>query len=224
MGLPAAKFLSSPVDQRRPLVWSKITGEGEENQSGKMQYLQSVILDPKNNKDDAATIAKIDAFWEENRPAEKRKAKSMGYYLNDPLLDADGEKQYDEDDHLVRDPNGKIILTFKTGTTFPDGKQKVVKIFSSKNKVISLGGQIIGNESEGIVSGAMGLYIVKSKQGKIQNAGVTLYLDAIQLKKFVPYEGDDAGFGASDDEDGFTGVDDDGEGFEGEAGRANVRL
>ena len=222
MAMPTKKFLSYPKEQQRPLMWSKITGEGEENQSGKMQYLQSAILDPKNNKDDAATIKAIDDFWEEHRPAEKRKAKSLGYYLNDPLLDAEGEKQFDEDDHLVRDPDGKVILTFKTGTTFPDGKAKVVKLFNSKNKVISLGDQIIGNESEGIVSGTMGLYITKSKN-KITNAGVTLYLDAVQIKKFVAYEGADAGFGASEDEDGFTGVDDDGEGFTGEE-QKTVRL
>lgn len=197
------------------LAWVKITGEGEKNQSGKLQYLASIILDPKNNETDAAYIAEIDTFWEENRPPEKRKPKSLGYYLNDPLLDKDGNKQYDDDDHIIRDPDGKVIVTYKTGIVFPDGKAKVVKIYNSKNKVVSLGDASIGNGSEGHISGAMGMYIVKTK-GKVTSAGVTLYLDAIQLKKFVEYTGGDAGFESSNEDDGgFTGVDEDA-GFTGE--------
>ena len=204
------------VTPKMSLAWVKITGDGEENMSGKMQYLASGILDVKNDPAHAAFIAKIDAFWAENRPAEKRKAKSLGYYLNDPLLDADGQKQYNDDDKLIKDPDGKVLVTFKTGVAFPDGKRKVIKIYNAKNKIVSLGDQTIGNGSIGHISGAMGIYVNKSKQGKITDAGVTLYLDAIQLKKFIAYAGADAGFAADDeDEEGFTGVDED-EGFEGE--------
>ncbi len=210
------------VTPRLSLAWIKITGEGEENMSGKLQYLASGIMDPKNNEADAAYIASIDAFWEENRPAEKRKAKSKGYYLNDPLLDKDGNKQYDDDDKLIKDPDGKVLVTFKTGTTFPDGKGKVVKIYNSKNKIVSLGDVSIGNGSEGHISGAMGIYINKVKN-KIQDAGVTLYLDAIQLKKFIAYTGADAGFAADDEEEGgFTGVDEDA-GFEGEEANTETK-
>ncbi len=114
------------------------------------------------------------------------------------------------------DPVGKVTVQYKTGTTWPDGKAKIVKIYNSKNKVVSIGDAKIGNGSKGCISGSMGIYINKSPQGKILDAGVTLYLDAIQLHKYVEFVGGgDAGFAASDDEDGFTGVDED-EGFEGE--------
>lgn len=203
------------VTPKSDLVWIKITGEGEENMSGKMQYLASIVLDPQNDEIHKAYIAKIDAFWEANRPAEKRKAKSLGYYLNDPLLNKAGEKQYDEDDKLIKDPDGKVLVTFKTGTTYPDGKKKVIKIYNSKNKIVSLGDAIIGNGSVGCLSGAMGMYVNKNnKTKKITDAGVTIYLDAIQLIKFVEYTGGDAGF-ASEEEEGFEGVDEDA-GFEGE--------
>ena len=50
----------------------------------------------------------------------------------------------------------------------------------------------------------MGLYTVE-KAGKVLDAGVTLYLNGIQILKLVEYNADD-GFDADDsEEDGFTG-------------------
>ena len=203
------------VTPRGELCWVIITGEGKADMSGNMKYSATLILDPKKKPEDKAYLDAIDAFWEENRPKEKKVAKSKGYYLNDPLLDKAGEKQYDDEDKLIMDPNGRINVVFKTGVAFKDGKPKKVRIFNSKNQVIALGDQSIGNGSEGHLSGSMGIYLNKNKD-KIVDAGVTLYLDAIQLKKFVPYTGSDAGFAASDDEDDFMGVESDA-GFEGEA-------
>jgi len=197
------------VSPRGELAWVNITGEGKENLNGDMQYVATLILEPKKNPTHQAFIDKIDAFWEENKPEGKKKAKSLGYALYDPLLDKDGNKQYNDEDKLIYDPNGRVSCQFKTGVAFKDGKPKIVKVYNSKNKVISLGDQLIGNGSEGHVSGSMGIYTVNQK-GKLLDAGVTLYLDAIQLIKFVAYEGADAGFDTVDEEDGFVGIDDDG--------------
>jgi len=219
----ASTTLTKIVTPKLPLLWVKITGEGEENMSGAMQYLASALIPAKaeRSEEQQTFLDSIDAFFEANKPAEKRKAKSLGYYLNDPLLDADGNKQYDDEDRLIKDPEGAVLVTFKTGTTFPDGKQKVVKIYNSKNKVVSLGDVQIGNGSVGYISGAMDMYVAKTK-GKITAAGVTLYLNAIQLIKLEEYAGADAGFGAHEEEEGFTGVDEDA-GFEGEAAPSEAK-
>ena len=203
------------VSPKGELAWVTIDGEGKENMSGKMQYVATVILDPKNVEEHQAFLDKIDEYWEEKKPEGRKKPKSTGYSLYDPLLDDDGEKQYKEDDEgnkkLIMDPDGRVGVQFKTGVKFPDGKTKKVKIFNSKNVEVGLGDQKIGNGSVGRISGAMGIYVNKEPgSGKVTGAGVTLYLDAIQLVKFEAYEGGDAGFEADDeDEDGFTGVDED---------------
>lgn len=210
------------------LVWVTITGEGKENLNGKMQYKADMILDPANEPAHQAYLDSLKAFWDENKPKNhKKKPKSLGWYLNDPVvddegnpvLDDEGEKQYVE----IKD-GGKVRLSFKTATTFPDGKAKVVKVYNSKAKRVDLGEIMIGNGSIGYISGAVGTYNVMDPTGKkIIDAGVTLYLDAIQLLKLVKYEGADPGFEAADEDEldegeGFTGVGED-EDFE-EAGES----
>ncbi len=182
------------------LEWVTITGEGKENLSGKMQYVASLILDPDNNKADKEFIASIDAFWDENKPI-KKDAKSLGYYahkVKDAEPDADGDATYTE--------TGKVLLSFKTGISFPDGSPKVVKTYNSKAKPVALGDIKIGNGSIGQIAGAMGIYQVNDPKGKkIIDAGVTLYLDSIKISKLVEFT-QDAGFDADEDsEDGFTG-------------------
>ena len=217
-----ANALQKFKSTRGILEWVTITGEGKENLSGKMKYLANVVLDPKNNEADAACIKSINDFWAENKPKGfKKKAKSLGYRLHDPLLDEDGEETYDEDGNKLFDPEGRIHLTFATDTTYPSGDPKVVKTYNAKANVISLGDKSIGNGSVGIISGMMGIY-TSEKAGKILDAGVTLYLNGIQLIKFVEYDGADDGFDAVEDDDGFTGIEND-EGFESEES-ANVRL
>ncbi len=212
------------ITPRGTLEWVTIDGEGKENLSGKMQYLANIVLDPQNVDTHKAVIDELDAYWAENKPADmgKRKAKSMGYYLHDPLLDDNGDKVLDDEDKVVYDPKGRVHLTFKTGTTFASGDPKVVKIYSAKNKIVSLGETKIGNGTEGHISGAYGIYAnVKNK--KTIDAGVTLYLNAIQIKKLVEFTGGDDGFGTSDEEGGFTGVDEDA-GFEGVESKPTPRL
>lgn len=211
-----AKTITKMITPKGELAWVTIHGEGKENMSGKLQYVASVILDPKK-PEDKAFIESIDDFWDENKPQfmGKRKAKSIGYYPCDPLRGEDGEPLRDDEDKIKYDPEGRIMVSFKTGTTFPDGSTKKVKVYNSKAKEVSLGKIRIGNGSIGFISGAMDIYEVTDSKKKSIDAGVTLYLNAIQINKLVEFSSDD-GFKPSDDEEeegGWTGD----EGFEGTA-------
>jgi len=172
--------LSKTVTPKGELAWVTITGEGKENMSGKLQYKADIILDPKNNEADKAYIAKIDAFWAKNKPANfKKKPKSLGYYFCEKLLDADGNPQKDEEDQYVYNPDGKVSVSFKTSTVWPDGKTKTVKTRNAKGNVVQLGETQIGNGSMGYVAGAMDIYKQETKAKIVASAGVTMYLDEI---------------------------------------------
>lgn len=211
-----AKTLQKVVTPKGELAWVTITGEGKENISGKLQYVASIILDPKHKEADKAFIDSIEEFWADNKPSwmGKRKAKSLGYYLCDPLRNEAGDVIKDDEDKVQYDPEGRVMVSFKTGTTFPDGSTKVVKTYNSKAKEVSLGKLRIGNGSIGFISGAMDIYEVKDNKGKQLDAGITLYLNAIQINKLVEFSSDD-GFKPSEDDEneegGWTGD----EGFEG---------
>lgn len=196
------------------LEWVTIDGEGKENLSGKMQYVANAVFDPQT-EEGQKVVAQINAFWEANKPKGfKKKAKSNGLYFHDLVKDSEGNPVLDEDGNKTYDKDGKMYLAFKTGTSFPDGSQKVVKVYNAKNKLVTLGDTKIGNGSVGRVQGMIGLYMNKSKTGTVLDAGVTLYLDAIQISKLEEYSGDDAGFDVDDEADAWTGEDDT---FEGEA-------
>ena len=178
------------------LEWVTIDGDGKENLSGKLQYVANVVVEA-----DSPVIAQIEKFWEENKPAGfKKKAKSTGIY---PHTTDSGEK--DEDGKPIYKEDGKVYLAFKTGTTFPDGSTKKVQIYNAKARKVELPeGTKIGNGSIGIISGAMGIYQNKTPKGALVDAGVTLYLDAIQILKLEEFT-TDAGFDADDTEDGWSG-------------------
>lgn len=195
----AVKF-QSPKGE---LQWVTIDGEGKENMSGKLQYVANVVM---SAEDAAPLIAKLEAFWEENKPNGFKKApKSMGYY-------PEKEKNPDTDEWDIE--TGRISFAFKTGTTYTDGAAKVINIHNAKGNKISLGGRKIGNGSMGIIGGAMGVYANQPK-GKVLDAGVTLYLNAIQLTKFEEYSTDDSF--AAQEEDGFEGFDETTEQFSDES-------
>ncbi len=181
------------------LEWVIITGEGKENMSGKLQYVASIVLDPENDETAAAYITEIKDFWDEFKPKGFKKApKSMGYYEHTTKTD-----ETDEEGKAIYEPTGKTLLQFKTGTTYADGKPKVIKIFNAKAKEVFLGTKSIGNGTIGHIGGVMGVYKTMTPNGKtIVDAGVTLFLDRIQIKKFVEYE-QASGFDSSDEDDGI---------------------
>lgn len=189
------------------LEWVTIDGEGKENLSGKLQYVANCVVDA-----DSPIVAQIEKFWEDNKPKGfKKPAKSNGIYLHK----TDSGKK-DEDGKAIYEEDGKVYLAFKTGTTFPNGSTKVVQVYNSKAKKVTLPESVkIGNGTIGIVSGAMGIYESKTPKGALVDAGVTLYLDAIQILKLEEFSMD-AGFEADETEgegytgdEGWTGEDDD---------------
>ncbi|UOF80166.1 single-stranded DNA-binding protein [Caudoviricetes sp.] len=206
-----AKF----VTPKGELRWVTITGEGKENMSGKKQYVASLVCNPSDPK--VVEFQKsIQDFWEENRPAGKKVPKSTGIYFANPKRDEAGQPIKDDNDKVVYDEEGDISISVHTGVAFPDGSPKKVKVYNAKAKEVNLGNIRIGNGSIGYISGAMGIYETKDPKGKTIDAGVTLYLDNIQIVKLVEFT-QDSGFAADEEaEDGWTGE----EGWEGEVAEA----
>ena len=171
------------------LEWIFITGKGKKDLSGNDRFVASLVL---NHDTDQCKelIETIEEFWNENKPKKAKDAKSTGFKI---LEDEKGE------------PTGRVSFNFWTGIVFPDGSPKVVKVFNAKGAEVALGEKKIGNGSRGRIKGAMGIY----DNGPAAK-GVTLYLNGIQLTKFVPFTGG-VSFDAVEDEDGdgFEGIDDD---------------
>lgn len=206
----------SPVGD---LKWVIFNGDGKENMSGRLKYSTDLVL-PVDSDDGKALKAQIDAFWADNRPSElppKKPAKSLGYRLEkEPVLDDEGNKQYDDAGKVISRETGNYVFSFATDTTYPSGDKKVINIFNAKGNKVDLGSKKIGNGSRGQISGAMGIYEVREKTGKktLQDAGVTLYLNSIRLTKFVEFSGEEAWDDAGE-EGGWTGEGET-EGWEGE--------
>lgn len=199
---PIKKFKTS----KGSLEWVIIAGEGKENLNGRMKYNASIKL-PADSPD----LEAIKQFWAENKPAKfKKDAKSLGIYpakVDSGEVDEDGKAIY------VEDPDFKV-LAFSTDATYQDGRPKIVQVYNSKARKVALPeGTSIGNGSIGAISGAMGIYTNESKSGSIIDAGVTLYLDAVQIFKLEEYSSN-PGFEADEDEDGWEGGDDGMSGFE----------
>ena len=174
------------------LAWVFITGNGKKDLNGNDRFVASVKY-KKGSKEFKAISEQIDTFWKENKPKGKTRAKSNGI-----------KEEFNKDGEAT----GFFLVNFWTGTVYPDGSDKVIKTYNSKGAEVALGARKIGNDSRGAISGAMDIY------ANGPNVGVTLYLNAVQLTKFVEYDGG-AGFSAvEDDEDGWTGDDLNEDGFE----------
>ena len=174
----------SPVGE---LQWMYISGEGKKNLKGVKVFAAALVLPEAE-----AILFKeqINTFYEENKP-KKTKLKSLGYKA---VLDEE------------KNETGFVSFNFWTGRTFPDGTPKIIKTFNAKGNEVSLGTKKIGNGSRGRIGGAMDVYRTDAKE-----SGVTLYLNSVQLTKFIEFTGSDS-FEALEDEDGdsFEAVNDDG--------------
>jgi len=179
-----AKFhreaITSPKGQ---IKWAFITGEGRKDK------YSVVISVPEAEAKEAMEV--IDAFWKENRPKQsKPRPKSTGY-------------KYEEHEE-TGERTGNVYFSFSTGTSFPSGDPKVIKIFTAKAPVreVSLGGKQIG---EGSLGRAIGVVSIFEYEGTY---GTTLFLDAISLSKFVEYVGGvDASSVEADDDAEDIGLD-----------------
>ena len=191
---------------RGEFQWITITGPGKENLSGKMQYLANIAFDPKAPKW-AALRAEVDAFWEANRPKKIKEPKSNGFY--DEMVKTD---ETDEDGEAIKKATGRQFIAFKTNTEWSDGEggftPNVIKTYNARGREVQLGSVKIGNGSEGVVLGSYDIYVNKTKQGAIVDAGVTFFLTKLKINKLVEFGDDNF---AEDDEAGeeegaFMGV------------------
>jgi len=180
-----------------PLSWVQITGQG------KLKKGKDTVTFP-DKKTMEVEKKKFDAFWRENKPAGCTKQMyQMFKPETEPDLDKDGKEQFDEDDALIRKETGRYTLQAKTLTHWPkDGKQNKIKVLRANGDILPLGDKQIGNESVGIIHGSVGI------NDYADNEGLQFYLNTIQLKKFVEYEGSDS-TDAEDlgDDEGMDGLD-----------------
>lgn len=155
--------------------WAYVSGQGRKNLNGIDEFSVNVVVPEAEAQ---AAIDQINEFWNENKPKGAKEPKSTGFKVE----------------------GGNVIFTLKTKTVYADGKPKEIRIFNAKAEPVSLPPNTrIGNGSRGRASGIMAIY-----DAGVAARGVTLYLDAIQLTKFVPYKGADAGFEAEEDGDFAT--------------------
>ena len=183
--------IDSPVGD---LEWVHIDGDGKPDLQGIPKYQCDVVLTPEVAE---PFKARVNEYWEENKPKGAKAAKSLGIYPHS-VKDEDASKEAGEN---VYKETGKTVVRFKTGTTFQSGDPKIVKVFNSKGNEVSLQGKKVGNGSRGRVNGVMAIYNINKA-----TCGVTFYLNAIQLSKFVEFTGG-ANFDTIEEEDGgFEGV------------------
>lgn len=183
--------IDSPVGD---LEWVIIDGEGKPDLQNVPKYQADVVLTPEVAE---PFIKMVEAYWEENKPKGAKAAKSLGVYPH-TVKDEEASKEAGEN---VYKETGKTVVRFKTGTTYQSGDPKIVKVFNSKGNEVSLQGKKIGNGSRGRVNGVMAIYNINKA-----TCGVTFYLNAVQLSKFVEFTGG-ANFDEIEEEDGgFEGV------------------
>jgi hypothetical protein len=171
------------------LQWINISGKGRDYEdNGVFKYFASIMLTATEGKKLENTIL---SFYKES-----------GHYKETGKLPF--TKLTEGKDA------GKYVFKFSTKTTWTDGNPKVVEIYNSKGKEITesfgekkIAGCVNSNKDEqstGCIGGTLNYFI---KYG----GGCVLYLDAIQLVKFIEYKKDD-GADFDDNGEGYTGQED----------------
>lgn len=164
------------------IMWATINGKGKTDLNGRDVYTIDIVATPE---DAAPVMAKLDEFWEENKPKGAKAPKTSGY------------KEMDD---------GRIKFTLKTATVYPSGDQKEIKVYDAKAQLVRLEDKI-GNGSIGRASGIAAVY-----DGGPAARGVTLYLDAVQVINLLRYTGgassdfsaEDGDFDGAEATDGFV--------------------
>lgn len=160
----------SPIGELR---WVSIDQGGidtsMEKDGSKMQKTATIYL--TGEAKDAA-IKSLNDIWEQAKAQHGIKKgvqpKSLGWK---EVIDKD-----------TGESTGEISLRFSTNATFPDGKDSKIPVLNSKGVPVALGDHKIGNGSRGVIHGEAAYY------DAVGSKGITLYLKAIQLTKFVEYE------------------------------------
>lgn len=178
--------ISTPVGV---LTWVNISGQGKENYNEDgYEYVASVVMKLSEAQ---PTIDSIDSVYDTSDPEGKKNKKSTGY------------RPCNEDGSSLEEGETSdfVIFSFKTGTCYKDGKAKKISVYNSSAAKVDLGDSRVGNGSKGAISGKMRFY------SKGKDAGVSLFLNAVQITSFIEYN-EDAGF--EEVEGDFDGVDDTG--------------
>ena len=165
------------------LMYVMVTGQGKENYEGDGYEFQVCVDVPEGEAQ--AYVDEIEDHIEDNAPTNAKRA-----------LNKQGEeiKPYayaDEDDTIEA---GMVRFTFKTKTEFEDkktGEMKQTKVGildSDGNNVKLPEGKFVGNGSTGRGIGTL----VSWNRGnrKQTEYGGSLYLNKVQIKDFIPYEGE----------------------------------
>lgn len=196
--------LQKVVTPQGMLMYVNISGQGKQNynQDG-YNYVATNFLSGQAAED---MKAKIDAVLGE--VPKGKNVKSKGY--RQVYKDSDGKYFVETTNRKADLDNGDeeteyTAFGFVTATTWKDGNPKKIKVYNAKAQPVDLGEKRVGNGTIGSISGNM------QRFDRGRDVGVSLFLNAIQISKFVEYEGDD-GFEATEDGD-FVGVDED-TGFE----------
>ena len=187
--------ISTPVGK---LMWVNISGTGKDNFNKDFkEYVASVVISEENSKE---LRDQINNFYVKQK-GKKKQPKSLGF----KPCTKEGKKIENDDDVASH-----FAFNFKTRTEFKDGKTKKIAVYNSNAKKVDIGDTVIGNGSEGAISGNMSCYT------NGPNSGVSLWLNAVQLTKLVEYESDaDVGFEIVDAEDAFIALEDSDTGFKG---------
>lgn len=186
------------------LSWVQITGKGKRNYNDDGDiYCATLTL----TRDTARPlIDELLTYWKDNKPSDVDKPKSLGLYAMQKDEDGDDKMKSLSLKALIDDSwkGDTINLLVSTNVVMPDGKKTKIQVYNAKGNKIELGDILIGNGSIGCISGAYGLYIAK------KTAGVTIYLNAIQLIELIEYEG---GAGFSEQEGSFNNIEQNETGF-----------
>lgn len=193
------------------LHFVNISGKGKENYNGDgYNYVATIYL--SGEKAEGLKSKILEVLGEVPKGVELR---STGFRRI--LKDAEGNLFAETSKKKEGEDTGITAFTFQTRTTFEDGRPTTVNVYNKDAKKVDLGGRMIGNGSEGAISGKMQRFEAGPKSAR--ECGVSLFLNAIQLTKFVEYSGT-AGFEAQEGE--FTAIEEAETGFTGEVEETRV--
>lgn len=170
------------------LMYVTITGEGRngamKGQPENMQYMASIVM-KKDSAEFKAFKSQVDEVWKTYAAAVGVKGAPKSNGIKPVTINSDELDEYGAPKKVETD---EVIVTFKTGVTWPDGKAKVIDVFqpsgSKCTDAIHKADWTIGNGTVGIIHG------MASPNDIGGTHKVSLYLSAIQFAgELIKYTG-----------------------------------
>lgn len=174
------KYTQSPLGD---LMYVMVTGQGKENYDGDGYEYQTCVDVPE--KEAQPYIDEIEDFIEDNAPSNAERATNKHGDEIRPYT-------YADEDYTI--PEGYVRFTYKTKTEFEDKKTGELK--PTKVYILDTNGntcklpeyKLIGNGSKGLAIGTMVAWTRGNR--KKQEFGGSLYLNKVQIRDVVWYEGE----------------------------------